>query len=461
MHADLFGPRRFAAFPVFVTLLAGAGVYFLTFADVALSSVVTGVHALVFLFGLQTGTVGFLGRDAMRNLLGDVTLLVFTSRTLPVDRRRALTVFLLKDLVYYAVLFMIPLSLAFVVPALGESLSVARVGLLWVTLTATFGLGIAATLVLVALSTRGRAGRAAMVGVAVALGLAWTADVDLLGATPYAVYAEPSLGAAALPAALVPALAVVGLWLHDPEYERPARSAADGFGRWRARLGDDDGLLTRSLLDVHRSSGGFFKVGFSAGLLFVVSAFLVELVAPIVGTDPSVGVTFGALLGLSAFTTFNWLTQFDDPREYGRLPVSLAAVFDAKLKAFLLVSVPVGLAFLAIAVAWLSPGVAPLEVATGAALLVGIQTYLFGLVVYLTGFSPNEFLFDTVLFAGFGAAVALPLVPVLVVGLVVTPVPLAVLGGLLVEAAALAGVGVALYRRGVPKWTAAHRSGAL
>jgi hypothetical protein len=300
-----------------------------------------------------------------------------------------------------------------------------------------------------------------MLGVAVALGLAWTTGVDPLAATPYAVYAAPSLAAAALPAALVPALAVLGLWLHDPEYERPARSAADAFGRWRARLGDDDGLLTRSLLDVHRSSGGFFKVGFSAGLLFVVSAFLVELVAPIVGTDPSVGVTFGALLGLSAFTTFNWLTQFDDPGEYGRLPVSLAAVFSAKLKAFLLVSVPVGLAFLAIAVAWLSAGVAPLEVATGAALLVGIQTYLFGLVVYLTGFSPNEFLFDTVLFAGFGAAVALPLLPVLVVGLVVTPVPPAVLAGLLVEAVALAGVGVALYRRGVPKWTAAHRSGEL
>jgi hypothetical protein len=470
MHADLFGARRFAAFPVFVTLMTAGGVYFLTFADVALSSIVGGVHALVFLFGLQTGTVGFMGRDAMRNLIGDVTLLVFTSRTLPIDRRTALSVFVVKDLVYYSVLFMVPLTLAFVLPALGGALSLLRVGLLWVTLTATFALGIAVTLVLVALSTHGRPGRLAMVGLALAGGLAWAAGVDVLAATPYALFADPSPATAAVPVVLVPALAVLGLWLYDAEYERPDRSADDAFATWHRRLssglgplspGDPHGLVTRNLLDVHRSSGGFFKIGFSAALLFGVSAFLVELVAPIVGTDPSVGVTFGALLGLSAFTTFNWLTQFDDPGEYLRLPLDLEDLFAAKLRSFALISVPVGLLFLAVALVWLAETLRPLEVLAGALLLVGLQVYLFGLVVYLTGFSANEFLFDTVLFAGFSLAVAVPLVPILVVGLVVTPVPPVLLAGLAVAAVALGVAGVALYRRGVPKWTATHRSGEL
>ena len=462
MHAHLFGSRRFAAFPVFVTLLAAAGVAFLTFADVDLGTVVAGVHGLVFLFGLQTGTVGFLGRDAMQNLLGDATLLVFTTRTLPVDRGLALAVFLVKDLVYYAVLFMVPLALAFVPPALGGSLSLARVALLWGTLTGTFAFGIAVTVVLVALTTRGRVGRIALFGVVAGLGLAWAADVNVLAATPYAIYADPSPASVALPAVLVPVLALLGGWLHDEEYERPARSADNAFARWHHRLGDREGLVTRSLLDVRRSSGGFFKIGFSAGLLFVVSAFLVELVAPIVGTRPSVGVTFGALLGLSAFTTFNWLTQFDDPQEYLRLPLGLEDVFAAKLRAFLVLSVPLGLVLLAVAVVWLGQGpLRPLELLTGALLLVGLQLYLFGLVVYLTGFSPNEFLFDTVLFAGFGLAIAVALVPVLVVGLVMAPVPGSLLAGLAVGAVLLGVVGLGLYRRGVPKWTRAHRDGSL
>jgi hypothetical protein len=461
MHADVFGPLRFAAFPLFVALLTMAGVYFLSFASVELAAVVGGVHALVFLFGLQTGTVGFVGQDAMRNLLGGVTLLVFSTRTLPVGRRRTLGVFLLKDLVYYAVLFMVPLTVAFVPAAVDGSLSVGQVALLWGTLTATFADGVAVTMVLVALSTRGLPGRGVVLALAAAVGLAWVGNVDLAAATPYALFADPSVEAL-VGLAPIPLLVALGVWLHDPEYERPARSDDDRFSTWHARLqpfGDEDGLVTRSLLDVHRSSGGFAKVLFSAGLLFVVSAALVELVAPIVGTAPSTGVTFGALLGLSAFTTFNWLTQFDDPAEYLRLPLGLEAVFAAKLRAFLLVSVPTGLALLGVAVAWL--GGRPLEVLVGALLLVGLQVYLFGLVVFLTGFSPNEFLFDTVLFALFGLAVMVPLVPVLVVGLVVTPVSTSLLAALAAGAVVAGGVGLGLYRRGVPKWTRRHRSGEL
>jgi hypothetical protein len=360
--------------------------------------------------------------------------------------------------VYYAALFLLPLTLAFVPAALSGAFAPAQVALLWLSLTATFALGATLTLLAVAVRTRGRAGKLAVLGGAVALGLGYAAGLPLLSATPYALFADPSPAALAT-LAPIPVAAWLGARLRDPEYERPARSAREQFGWLHARLGrlDPDGLVARSVLEVHRSSGGLWKVAFSATLLFVVSAFLVELVAPIVGTDPSTGVTFGALLGLTAFTTFNWLTQFDDPAEYLRLPLSLSAVFRAKLVAFLLLAAPTGLAFLAVAAVWL--GARPAEVAVGAVLLVGLQAYLFGLTVYLAGFSPNEFLFDTVLFAAFGAAVAVPLVPALVVGLVVTPVPPALLAGL-AGGAVLAGlVGVALYRRAVPKWERALRSG--
>ncbi len=472
MHATLFGARRFAAFPLVITLLTAGGVAFLTYAGIAMDAVVLGVHALAFLFGLQTGTVGFLGRDAMRDLLGDVTLLVFTSRTLPVSQRRLLGIFLLKDLLYYAVLFMLPLTLAFVPAAFslapvaeGASAATGSVGpatlpALWLSLTVTFAYGIAVTLALVGLSTRGRVGKAATAGGAAALGLAVVAGVDVMAATPYALYADPSLAGAAVALVPIPMLAAVGVAVYDPDDSSPARTAGNALAAWKGRLpGDERGLVARSLLDVHRSSGGLFKVVFSAAILFAVATFLVELVAPIVGTRPSTGVAFGALLGLSAFTTYNWLTQFDDPAEYLRLPLGLEAVFAAKLRAFLLLSVPVGLAFLAGAVAWW--GGRLLEVLVGALLLVGLQVYLFGLVTYLTGFSPNEFLFDTVLFAGFGAAVALALVPVLVIGLVVVPVPTALLAALAALALAAGLVGLWLYRRAVPKWTRAYRNGEV
>lgn len=458
MHATLFGARRFAAFPVFVTLLVSAGVWLLSFTSIGLGAILGGIHALVLFFGLQTGTVAFLGRDAMHNRLGEVTLLVFSARTLPISQRRVLSLFLIKDLVYYAVIFLLPITIAFVPSVVRGTIPFATLPVLWASLVATFMLGIGATFVLVGLKTRGRVGRVFAFGVIGSVALAWWQGVPVPAYTPWALYESPSLASAVRGLAPIPLLVVIGFGIYDPSQTAAARTVPERFDGLRRRIpGDDRGLVAKNLLDVHRSSGGFFKVAFSGGILFAVSAFLVELITPIVGGQPSTGVSFGALLGLSAFTTYNWLTQFDSRDDYFRLPLSFEEVLAAKGRAFLVLSLPTGLGFLALAVALF--GGRPLDVLTGVALLGGLQAYLFGLTVYLTGFSPNEFLFDTVLFAGFSFAVAVPVVPVLVVGFAVVPTPGRLLAALVVWSVLLAVAGLLLYRRAAPKWATKYRSG--
>jgi hypothetical protein len=73
--------------------------------------------------------------------------------------------------------------------------------------------------------------------------------------------------------------------------------------------------------------------------------------------------------------------------------------------------------------------------------LVGL--YVFGLTAYLTGFSANELLFDTALFAFYGAGLALVSVPLLVAALAYGTAPLQSMGvalGISVVAAAIGGV---------------------
>lgn len=453
LHSTLFGGRRFAAFPLFVALLGGATVWALARTGTGASTVVAGLHALVFLFGIQTGTVGFVGRDAMQNLFGDVTLLLFSGRTLPLSARRLLGLFLLKDAVYYAALFMIPLAVALL-----PVVSAGALPAVWATLTLTFLLGIVVTLAGIALHTRGRPGRIAILIGVLALGGLAVSGVDLVGYTPYALHRNPSLGVAVRTLAPVVALAVVGVALHDTEYVSPARTAGNAFATWHDRLPFDDPFLVKSLLDVERSSGGIWKVVFSAGTILAVSAFLVELAGRVTGVEPLPGVGFGAILGLTAFTTYNWLTQFEDVDASLRYPVSVPTVFEAKKRAFGLLGLPVGLACYGVGVVW--AGAAALDALVGGLLLVSLQGYFFGLTVFLTGFSPNEFLFDTVLFAGFTAAVAVGLVPVLVVGFVagqLTPVLALVVAGL---GLGLGVVGHELYRRAVPRWTHRLRTAA-
>jgi len=459
LHSRLLGGRRFGAFPVAVGLLVAGTALLLARTGTSASVVFAGLHGLALVFGLHTGSIGFVGRDALRNLLGEVTLLVFSARTLPLAQSRLLGVFVVKDVVYYGVLFLLPMALG-ALPAVlaggaGPVAAAGTLALLWATLTTTLLLGVGVTLAGVGLSGRGLPGVAVLAGAAVAAGLALARGVDVLAYTPYGVFLDPGpLRAGAAVIAVLAAFAV-GAVTFDAAGGGSSRSVGPSFRRLDDLVGDP--VTARTLLDVHRSSGGLGKVAFSAAVLFGVTAALVDVAGSITGVAPSVGVSFGAVLGLTGFTTYNWLTQFDDLGSYLAGPLDLAAVVRGKFRAFLALGPAVGLAFYAAGIAW--RGARPLAALVGAVLLVGVACYVFGVTVYLAGLSPNEFLFDTVLFAGFGAAVALPLVPVLVVGFALAPVGHGLLAALGAGGLLLALAGVGLYRRALPRWTRHHRMG--
>ncbi|GAB7011090.1 hypothetical protein [Halorubrum trueperi] len=457
----LFRGGHFAAFPVLIAALTAGAAWLLVATGTDPGTVFAGLHALVFVFGLHTGSIGFVGRDALRNLLGDLTLLVFSARTLPLSQDRLLGIFVVKDLVYYAVLFLVPMSLgtlaavstadgiAGLVPTGGTAL------LLWATLTLTFVLGMGTTIAVLGLVRQGIPGRTLVAALGATIGVAVLGGLDVVAYTPYGVFLDRSLPRVSATLAAIAGVFLVGALTFDASARRPARTVGPSFRRWWRRIGDP--VATKTLLDVHRSSGGFWKVLFSAAILLGVTASLVDLAGEITGVSPSVGVSFGAILGLSGFTTYNWLTQSDDVDSYRVHPLPVSAVFAAKFRAFLLLGPVVGLAFYVLAVAW--RGGPLLEVLVGAVLLVGVACYIFGITVYLTGLSPNEFLFDTALFAVFGAAMVVPLVPILVVGFALAPVSSGLLAALGAGGIGLGLIGVGLYRRSLPRWSARYRQG--
>jgi hypothetical protein len=446
LHEELFGSRRFAAFPVVVFLLGLGGFQLLGVTGTGIGALVGGLHGLLFFFGLQVGTIGLVGRDALRDVLGDVTLLVFSARTLPVSWNRLLGVFLVKDLVYYTAYFVTPLALAAVPSVLGAGVGPARVALLWLTLVGAFGLGTAGSLTLAGLATRNKP----LLVVAVAAVVVAVAGfrVEALSFTPYGLYADPSPLAAVRGFAPVVVLGVVGPLLFQPVEGRAQRTSPERFTRLRGLLRDDTGLTTRPLLDVARTSGSVWKVLFSMGVLFAVTGLLLQQIVAATGLRPSPGIAFGTLLGLGAFTTYSWVTQFDAPGEYLRYPVSMATVFAGKRRAYLLLSVPAGLVYLALAAIWYDP----LALAVGALVLPFVSVYVFGVTAYVAGLSATELLFDTARFAAFGGALAALAVPLLVAALVYPVAPTATVAGALAVSALGAAVGWVLASRAGPRW---------
>jgi hypothetical protein len=446
LHVRLFGGRRFALFPVFVLAISLGGYALLFETGAGRSAVVAGLHALVAFFGLQVGTIGLVGRDAMRNVLGDVTLLVFTSRTLPLSGRRLLGVFLLKDLLFYSAFFLAPIALAYTPFALSGDGEPAMLALLWVTLTGSFTLGVAASLTLVGLASRHRLIPpviVAAVTVAVVAG-----GVDPLRLTPYAVYTDPGLAALALGFGPTMALSIAGPLLFQPVESSSGRHRLIPARRIAALLPDRYGLAERALLDVARSSGSVWKVVFSMGVLFAVAGVLVVELAAATTLDPSTGIAFGTLLGLGGFTTYAWLTTFDDTDEYRRLPVTLGDVLAGKRTAYLTLLAPIGTAYLALAALWFPVG----DLAIGLVIFPPVSLYVFGLTAYVAGLSPTELLFDTALFALFGVAMAAVAVPLLVAALAHGRYPLETTALAVAIAGVSAVVGGLLSRRAGPRW---------
>lgn len=117
MHSELFHGSSFAMFPVMIFLISLTGSYALVELSTLGVNTLTQVLGFLGIFmGLSVGAIGFSSRDAMKNVLGPTNLLIYSSRTLPVSRRKLLVSFLLMDSIYYTALFLVPLSAgAFVV----------------------------------------------------------------------------------------------------------------------------------------------------------------------------------------------------------------------------------------------------------------------------------------------------------------------------------------------------------
>ena len=444
LHAELFGSRRFLAMPLVVAVVAGGGLRLLAWSGTPVGTIVAGTHALVFFFGLQVGTIGLVGRDALRDVLGETTLLVFSGRTLPLSPRRLLGTFVLKDIVYYLVFFLTPLVAGFLALAGAGGLAPGAVALLWVTVGATFALGSGTSLALASLGARSKGTLAATVA-ALAVGL-FLFPSAAVGLTPYALYTEPTAANVLASAVVVLVALVSGIALFDPAARSGVRRIdPDRFERLR-RLG---GVYTaRSLLEVSRSSGSVWKAGFSLGVLFAVAALLLDRLAAATTLSPSGGIAFGTLLGLGTFTTYNWVTQSDSPREFLRYPAGLGAAFRGKRRAFFVLSLPFGAGYLALAAVWYPIA----DLLVGAAVLPLVSMYVFGLTAYLTGFSPNELLFDTLTFAVYGAGLAAVSVPLLVAALAYGETPTVAVGASLVLCLGAALVGLVLARRAPARW---------
>lgn len=457
LHTELFGQVKFALFPVQILFFVSLTTALLTFTTISDGVIIGGAFALSVLFGAQTGGVVFEGRDAMENVLGDSTFLVFSSRTLPITTNKLLAVFLMKDLVYYSLMFILPVTiglLPFYVLSTA-TITALEFAAVFAGLSLMFMFGAALMVVTVSVSNYGLPGKILVGSIVVALIIAWYNGVPVEQVTPYRVVNVSTVVDLVVGVGSVFTVSALGVLLYSNS-SPPKRRATFQLYSWLTNLipVSDRFIMAKTLVDIHRSSGSFLKVGLFAAILWAAAAGSLIAAKDTLGLEISPGLAFGSLLALTAFTSSVWVTQFDSNDEYSFHSVSTQDVFNAKFWAFAALTPLIFVVFYGGALLVFPTGA--VDAVIGSLVFFGLSVYVFGLSVYLAGLDPHDFMFNTQAFSMFWVTAMIGVIPVLIVSFFPDP-PVEYLFAMGAWSVAVFTVGVMLLRRAPVKWESHYR----
>lgn len=409
-HTELFGPYKFVLLPVLLLGINALITWFLIEAAFGMSDVGTFVHALVFFMGLNVGTIGLVGRDALKNLLGEANLLIFSSRTLPVSQTKILSVFVVKDLLYYSFLFILPIIGGVAIAYHNVGFPMRPVGIMAITVPSLFFFAVSLSFLGAVLYLRGRI--AFTVGLIVAAGLGAFFRTGIIEFTPFAFFVEQTTRTAVFGFLPIPIMLFLALLLFGTE-RRTARTVRPLYPAIMEKIPSVSFIGAKTILDVVRSSGNIFKLFFSQMVIFLFFVYLIQSIPYLQIFVDAPGASFAVLMALSSVSIYNWINRFDRLSSYLVLPVGEADVMYAKMRSYL---------YLALLTAY------PFVVASGylfgwEGILLGMLilplliVYMGGLTAYVAGLEPNKMLLDVWTFSIFGFATGLVIVPAFILSI--------------------------------------------
>ncbi len=421
MHSNLFGSGGFALFPVFifvftffVSLVLPVFREIFSYAQIAL-----GMHYIFLLMGGMVGAFGLMGREFMNRRFGQASLIAYSSRTLPVSQRRIFANFLLKDIVYYFILYVLPFVGGFalateLVPAgnfqLPETLLV-----LALTLSLSFMTGLA--LVFFLSTVYAHSGKLLISGL-LALSIFLLFISGNLNSNIF--YSLPSLSfflshsenQLLISFSLVTIPSVFSLIFLKVDFPQAKKSFPNSFSRLCRYLGPYRyaAFVAKDSLDLKRSEGGLGKIVFS----FLLPAALILMLLLALGkVIPALNTLalFSLVLGVLSSSMYNWLTEYDIFASYAFFPLKVSDMIKNKFNSYLFLNlIPFALLTL------FALKTEPSALLPSLILFSSISLYMISVLIYLTGLSPSINLYNVKTFALYTFSV----MPLLIINIILS-----------------------------------------
>ena len=428
MHSTLFGNLNFALFPILIFGMAFMGAFLIPFTArlMDVSMLVVTTHAMYCIMGFMVGSFGIMGKEMMNRRFGQGSLLIHSARSLPVSERRLFFNFVLKDTLYYFMLWIMPFCLGFTVAAPFAGINIYYPLLLFVTATLAFLLGMSTVFLLSSVYSRSRT---ALYGILVLIGVAFAAlyivsgdivRVMRLFLLPSEIFLNFSYPLLLTAAAVILILFIPAVFLFSPEthagekrrsaalyplYDRLSRlpyirgrvaaspSAASEKGFVYAAAQKELTIISKDFIDLHRSGIGIGQTVFSFVLPVCLIWFVLSVLSDVLMPE-QIYMVIAGVTGIIASTMYTWLTEFESFSAYLFLPVKVSSIIRAKIITFSVLHVlPVVFLIVTAAIG----GVLSSAI-FGIVMALSVSYYALSIMVRYAGLKPSLMLYSAAFF---------------------------------------------------------------
>jgi len=325
IHTSFFG--GFWLFPLFILLLSFLG----SLAIPILSSVVKTTYMIVFVhyllafMGVNVGAFGLFGSEFMNRRFGQASLLAYSSRTLPISERQIFLDFVVKDIIYYFLFWVLPIILGFAVATPFIGVSLGYILLLSVSLSLSFLIGLS---IIFLFSTIYAHSIKLLFLTALVIGfLATTVDLTL---PTYLYFNNPSFTNLTNSVLVFVIPFILSLIFFKIDFPSQKRHYKNAFGITKYIPSDLKDYIAKDFIDLWRCRGGVGRLLFSflipVGLMYLFIGFFIDYI-PVVNFL----IMFAIFLGVFSSNAYYWLTDYDLFSSYAFLPVKVSRVMKSKV----------------------------------------------------------------------------------------------------------------------------------
>ena len=446
LHTNLFGGLMFAFFPLLIGIGTFVASIFLPYLETIMTTrqMLQLAHYLFVIFGMSIGAFGLFGREVMNRRFGQASLIAYSSRSLPVSERTIFFNFFIKDIIYYIILWILPITMGFVFATPFISINSILALLACGTLIFSFLIGLS---IVFFLSTLYAHSSKLLIILLVALAsivvfLIRYLTIDITTLLPsYSLFYQPSLRKLLLSLSLIMIPSILSLIFLKVDYPERKKQYENSLPLLSKKLDFSPHAyyIAKDFLDLKRSEGGLGKIIFSflfpIALTWVFLYIFLDLIPTI-----SVIMIFSIFLGIVSSSIYNMLTEFDTFNQYMFLPVNVSTVIKSKIISFMLISI-VSLIILIFAAVGTNQLVYFIPALCS---FITISLYSLSMTIYFTGLHPTLLMYNAKIFFQYILAVA-PLLFVFTIVSIINPFALLVSPVLLL-------VSVYVVRQSYKKW---------